>query len=103
MQRQAPTRWPAPGGAPVPRGRLVCAPAAAAAGGPPPPGGAVGTAVEPPGRLEHRDPHLVDAQRALHRVLVDRLDQVLAADDEARLRAAEQLVARGGEIGRGKV
>ena len=60
----------------------------------------IGIAIEPQRRLERGEPHLVDAQRALHRVAVDLRDQVLAADDEAGLRAAEQLVAgEGDEVG----
>ena len=63
-------------------------------------GEAVGVAVEPQRRLERGDADLVEAQRALQRVAVDRGDEVGAADDEAGLRAAEQLVAgEGDEVG----
>ena len=43
--------------------------------------------------LERGERELVDAQRALQRVAPQPLDEVGAADDDARLRAAEQLVA----------
>ena len=60
----------------------------------------VGIAIELQRRFERREPDLVDPQRPLHRIAVDPRDQILAADDEARLRAAEQLVAgEGDEIG----
>ena len=51
-------------------------------------------AVELERRLERRQPDLVDAQRALYRVLVDPRQKMLAADDEPGLRATQQLVAR---------
>ena len=38
----------------------------------------VGIAIEPQRRLERGKPDLVDPQRALHGVLVDRRDQLLA-------------------------
>src|SRR5579859_8283679 len=44
-------------------------------------------------RLKRCDTHLVETQRALHRVPVDGRDQILATDDKSRLRTAQQLVA----------
>ena len=42
----------------------------------------------------------MSTQRALHRIAVELRDQILAADDEAGLRTAEQLVAgEGDEVG----
>jgi hypothetical protein len=55
---------------------------------------AIRIAVKLERRLKNRNAHLVDAQRTLHRIPVDRLDQLPAADDEARLRATQQLVTR---------
>ena len=52
-----------------------------------------GIAVEPERRRDGRDPDLVEAQRPFHRVAVERGDKVLLADDEARLRATQKLVA----------
>ena len=49
------------------------------------------------GRLQRGHGHLVDPQRAVERVRPDALDQRRAPDDDARLRAAEQLVAREGD------
>ena len=40
-----------------------------------------------------RKPDLVDAKRPFHRIVVDPRNQVLAANDEANLRAAQQLIA----------
>ncbi len=57
----------------------------------------VRVAVELQGRLDRRQPDLVDAQRPLHRIAVDGGDPFAPADDEARLRPAEQLVAREGD------
>ena len=57
----------------------------------------VGVAVEAQRRLERRDADLVEPQRPFQRVFVDRGDQVLASDDEARLRPAQKLVAREGD------
>ena len=54
---------------------------------------ALGIRVELQDRFERGERHLVDAQRALHRILADARDELLAPDDEARLRAAEELVA----------
>ncbi len=50
--------------------------------------------------LERRERQLVRAQRALQRMAAQLLDELGAADDDARLRAAEQLVA--GERRRGR-
>ena len=44
--------------------------------------------------LERRERELVGAQRALQRMAPQPLDEIGAADDDARLRAAEELVAR---------
>ena len=43
--------------------------------------------------LDGGEPDLVDAKRALHRIAIDRLDQIALADNETGLRAAEQFVA----------
>ena len=60
----------------------------------------VGIAIELEGGFERGQPHLVDPQRPFHRIAIDLRDQFPAADDEAGLRAAEQLVAReSNEIG----
>ena len=60
----------------------------------------VGIAIELERRFQRRHADLVDPQRALHRVAVDLRQQVLAADDEAGLRPAQQLVAgEGDEVG----
>ena len=65
-------------------------------------GEAVGIGIEPQHRFERREPDLVEAQRALQRVLRQRGDQIGAADDEPGLRSAQQLVAaEGDEIGAG--
>ena len=62
----------------------------------------IGIAIEPQRRLERGEADLVDAQRPLHRVILDPPDQILSADDEAGLRAAQKLVAgEGDEIGAG--
>ena len=50
-------------------------------------------AVEPQRRLERRERQLVDAQRARQRMRAAALDRSALADHQARLRAAEQLVA----------
>ena len=47
-------------------------------------------------RLERGERHLVEAQRARHRVLLEAVDDVGAAEQQPRLRPAEQLVARRG-------
>ncbi len=60
-------------------------------------GQAVGVAIEVEHRFQRRKGQLVDAQGALERVLLDLLDQRLAADDQPGLRAAEQLVAAEGD------
>ena len=63
-------------------------------------GQAVRVAVEAQRRLERGDADLVEPHGALHRVAADARDELAAADDEAGLRAAEQLVAReGDEVG----
>ena len=49
--------------------------------------------VEQQGAFERGEVELVDAQRALQRMAAQLLDQVCASDDDAGLRAAEQLVA----------
>ena len=56
--------------------------------------------VERERRLERGERQLVGAQRALERVPAQALDEVGAADDDARLRAAEQLVAARSRRGR---
>ena len=65
-------------------------------------GDAIRIAIEPQRRFERGEADLVDAQRPLHRIALDARDQILAADDEAGLRAAQKLIAReGDEIGAG--
>src|SRR5438094_5377065 len=62
-------------------------------------------------RLEGRDGELVDAQRAVPRVLLEPRDDRAFADDDPGLRAAEQLVARerhevdsgGDDLGHGRL
>src|SRR4029079_11087305 len=49
--------------------------------------------VEEQRALERGEPELVDAQRAMERVAPKLLDERGVADDDARLRSAEQLVA----------
>ena len=53
-----------------------------------------GVGVERERSLERGQPELVGAQRALERVAAQALDEVRAPEDDPRLRAAEQLVAR---------
>ena len=53
--------------------------------------------VEAKRRLEGRERHLVDAQRAKQLVLLEFCDELFFADDAADLRPAEQLVAREGD------
>ena len=53
--------------------------------------------VEAKRRLEGRERHLVDAQRAKQLVLLQFCDEFFFADDAADLRPAEQLVAREGD------
>ena len=63
-------------------------------------GEAVGVAVEAQRRLQRGEADLVDAHGALHRVAVDQRHEIAAADDEAGLRSAKQLVAgEGDEVG----
>ena len=65
-------------------------------------GQAVGVAVEAQHGFQRGQGQLADAQRALQRILLDLRDQVLAADQQAGLRPAEQLVAgEGDEVGAG--
>ncbi len=52
-----------------------------------------GRTIEAEHRVERRERQLVDAQRALERILLEPANQVRAADDDAGLRSAEQLVA----------
>ena len=56
-----------------------------------------GIGVEAQGRFQRGQPHLVEAQRAFHRIARDALDQMPAADDEAGLRTAQELVAGEGD------
>ena len=53
--------------------------------------------VQPQRGLQGGEGELVDAHRAVQRVLPDEFDQVLAADDQPRLRGAEELVAAEGD------
>ena len=65
-------------------------------------GQTIRVAVQAQRRFERRQRRLADAQGALQRVLLDLGDQVLAADDQPGLRAAEQLVAgEGDDVGAG--
>jgi hypothetical protein len=62
----------------------------------------VGVGVEPEHRLERCQPALVEPQRPLQRIAVELADEFGAADDDAGLRPAEQLVAaEGHQIGAG--
>src|SRR6476646_998536 len=56
-------------------------------------GEAIGVEVEFQGGLDSRQPDLVHTQRAFHWVAVDCCDQRALADNEARLRSPEQLIA----------
>src|SRR5580693_5897252 len=56
-------------------------------------GEAIGVGVEPQHGLERREPDLVEAKGPFQRVAREPPDQLGAADDEPRLRAAQQLVA----------
>jgi len=53
----------------------------------------VGIAIQTQHRFERRQCQLADAQRALERVFLDALDQRAAAEQDAGLRPAQQLVA----------
>ena len=53
----------------------------------------IGIGVEPQHGFERREPDLVEAQRPFQRVARELPDQFGAADDEPRLRAAQQFVA----------
>ena len=55
--------------------------------------GLVGIAIQPQGRGQRRQRDLIDAQRPHHRVTGNLLQRLAAADDDAALRPAEQLVA----------
>ena len=54
---------------------------------------AIGIGVEPQHGGQRRNRHLVHAERTLHRIALDLGDQIGAADDDAGLRPAQQLVA----------
>jgi len=56
-------------------------------------GKTVGIGVKPQHGLERRQPDLVEAKRPFQRVAREAPDQLGAAGDEPRLRAAQQLVA----------
>ncbi|RZL93513.1 MAG: hypothetical protein EOP73_27610, partial [Variovorax sp.] len=56
--------------------------------------------IKPQHRAQRRDGQLVAAQRPLHRIFLDARDQVGAADDDAGLRPAQQLVAAEGDDAR---
>ncbi len=56
--------------------------------------------IDTQGGLQCADDQLVAAQRAFEWMLADGLNQVLATEDDARLRAAEQLVAGDTDHGR---